>query len=390
MRRAIGLIAAFCFSSAALAADKKSPSKPSSPPPDVNAALPLPPLPGAIEPLALPLELPELKGSKLCVFKFVQRDATLKKSGLLPTTLAPETALANIEQSFLNVARLSPLLRDATLLPTESKCAVDDDSCLALLGSFSACENVLAGSATKVDNGYATSIRFVNVKKGQTVANASPDQVIQTKDPQQVAAWVEKQACKALQVNCMGEARVDLDLPTMQLFIDDKPFARTIAQPETLKLPVGPHTLVAAIGPRRSREVVLPIRLAKPKEVSFYVRQNARGEIDLRGRGEVLDMAGHPMVQESAHYEAASHWQRPTGLAIAGVGALVAGVGVYQGLHSKSLVNQASSNYRANGTYLPSDISTLDSAHSAASLGNVLTIAGAVAVAAGLVLSFAF
>ncbi len=389
MRRAFGLIAACCVSFGALAAEKKSISKPApAPPADINAALPLPPLPIALAPL--PLELPELKGSKLCVFKFVQRDATLKKSGLMPTTLAPETALANIEQSFLNVAKLSPLLRDATLLPTESKCAVDDDSCLALLGSFSACENVLAGSATKVDNGYATSIRFVNVKKGHTVANASPDQVIQTKDPQQVASWIEKQACKALQVNCVGEAQVDLDLPTMQLLVDDKPFPRTIAQPETLKLPVGPHTLVAAIGPRRSHEVVLPVRLAKSREVAFYVRQNAKGEIDLRPRGEVLDMKGHPMVQDSAHYEAASHWQRPTGLAIAGVGAVVAGIGLYQGFHSKTLVNQAQSNYRNNGTYLPADISTLDSAHSAASLGNILTIAGAVAVASGLVLSFAF
>lgn len=390
MRHSFGLIAACCFSFGALAADKKPASKPAAQPPaDLNVMLPLPPLLGSPD-LELPLELPELKGSKLCIFKFVQRDATLKKSGLLPTTLAPETALANIEQSFLTVAKLSPILRDATLLPTESKCAVDDDSCLALLGSFSACENVLAGSATKVDNGYATSIRFVNVKKGHTVANASPDQVIQTKDPQQVASWVEKQACHALAVNCMGDAKIDLDLPSMQLLVDDRQFTRTIAQPETLKLPVGPHTLVAAIGPRRSREVILPVRLAKSKEVAFYVRQNAKGEIDLRARGEVLDMSGHPMVQPSAHYEAASHWQRPTGLALAGVGALVAGIGVYQGLHSKSLVNQASTNYRTNGTYLPSDISTLDSAHSAASLGNILTIAGAVAIASGLVLSFAF
>lgn len=387
MRRAIGLIAASCISFGALAADKKP--KPATPGPDIETALPLSlPLPGGPEPL--PLNLPELKGSKLCVFKFVQNDTTLKKSGLMATSLAPETALANIEQSFLNVARMSPLLRDATLLPTGSNCKVDDDSCLALLGSLSACENVLAGSATKVDNGYATSIRFVNVKKGSTVANASPDQVIQTKDPQQVASWIEKQACHALQVACIGEAQIDLDLPAMQLYIDDRPFTRTINRTENIKLPVGPHSLVAAIGPRRSREVILPVRLAKSKDIAYYVRQNAKGEVDLRARGEVLNMSGQPMVQDSAHYEAPSHWQRPTGLAIAGVGAVVAGVGLYQGFHSKSLVNQASANYRTNGAYLPSDVSTLDSAHSAASLGNILTIAGAVAVASGLVLSFAF
>ena len=383
MRRPIGLIAACCFSLGALAADQKPA------PHDVSAAPPATLLPGAVE--SLPVALPELKGSRLCIFKFEQRDATLKKSGLLPTPLAPETALANIEQSFLTVARLSPLLRDATLLPTESKCAVDDDSCLARLGALSACENVLAGSATKVDNGYATSIRFVNVQKGHTVANASPDQVIQTRDAQQVASWIEKQACKALQVNCTGEAKVDLDLPVMQLLVDDKPFPRTIERPETLKLPVGPHSLVAAIGPRRSREVVLPVRLAKSRQVAFYVRQNTKGEVDLRARGEVLDMSGQPLVQDSAHYEAPSRWQRPAGLALAGVGAVVAAAGIYEGLHSRTLVNRAQSSYANNeGIYLPSDIATLQSAHSAASLGNILTLAGAAAIASGLVLSFAF
>jgi hypothetical protein len=66
------------------------------------------------------------------------------------------------------------------------------------------------------------------------------------------------------------------------------------------------------------------------------------------------------------------------------------GVGIYEGLHSKSLVNQAQSNYATNGTYLAADASTLNSAHSAATLGNVLTIAGAVLVAAGATLYFAF
>ena len=394
--RVLALVAAL-LPFAAGAADQKGSKPPAAPVPGSTPpvapnpdppllALPVDPLSGDFPPLVLP----GLKGSKLCIFKFVQRDASLKKSGLMATSLSPETALVNVEQSFLAVAKLSPILRDATLLPSTTNCAVDDDSCLALMGSMSACENVLAGSATKVDNGYATSIRFVNVKKGQTVANASPDQVIQTKDPAQVASWVEAQACRALQVGCSGQARVDMDLPTMQLYVDDKPLPRTGTPIETLKLPVGPHSVVATIGPRRSKEVILPVRLSAANDIALFVRQNAKGEVEAHPRGELLDRNGHATVLPSAKYDPPGRWEKPTGLVVAGVGVLMAAAGVYEGLHSKSLINGAQNNYQTNKTYLPSDLSTLNSAHSAASLGNVLVIGGAIAAAAGLTLAFAF
>jgi len=54
-------------------------------------------------------------------------------------------------------------------------------------------------------------------------------------------------------------------------------------------------------------------------------------------------------------------------------------------------VDQAQKNYAANGnTYLASDVASLNSAHSAATLGNVLTLAGAALIASGAVLAFAF
>ena len=84
-------------------------------------------------------------------------------------------------------------------------------------------------------------------------------------------------------------------------------------------------------------------------------------------------------------------WTRPVGYTVAGVGVAAVGIGVFEGLHAKSLRDQAQANYAANGnTYLASDVSTLNSAHSAATIGNVLTIAGAALVVAGAVLVFAF
>jgi hypothetical protein len=84
-------------------------------------------------------------------------------------------------------------------------------------------------------------------------------------------------------------------------------------------------------------------------------------------------------------------WKKPVGLTVAGAGVVAIAVGLFQGLHSKSLVDQAAKNYAANGsTYLPSDVSNLQSAHSAATLGNVLLIGGVVLAATGAVLTFAF
>jgi hypothetical protein len=83
-------------------------------------------------------------------------------------------------------------------------------------------------------------------------------------------------------------------------------------------------------------------------------------------------------------------WTRPVGYTLAGAGILALGIGIYQGQHGKSLISQAESNYRANGAYLPSDVSNLNSARSAATIANVLLVSGALLVASGAVLTFAF
>jgi len=65
-------------------------------------------------------------------------------------------------------------------------------------------------------------------------------------------------------------------------------------------------------------------------------------------------------------------------------------VGIIEGQHSKSLINDAESNYRTNGVYLSSDVANLNSAKTAANIGNVLLVSGVALLAAGGVLAFAF
>ena len=72
-------------------------------------------------------------------------------------------------------------------------------------------------------------------------------------------------------------------------------------------------------------------------------------------------------------------------------GAVALGVASYEGLHSKSFVNDANASFNANqGAYRPQDLATIDSAKSASSLANVLFIAGGVLAATGLTMVFAF
>jgi hypothetical protein len=84
-------------------------------------------------------------------------------------------------------------------------------------------------------------------------------------------------------------------------------------------------------------------------------------------------------------------WTRPVGLAALGVGVAAAAAGGYFGLKSHSDLNQAESNFRANGgAYRPADLQTLSSGNSSATRANALFAASAVLAAAGAVLTLAF
>jgi len=69
---------------------------------------------------------------------------------------------------------------------------------------------------------------------------------------------------------------------------------------------------------------------------------------------------------------------------------VVGSVGVYEGLHGRSLIHNANASYDQRGAYLPGDLSNIQSGKSAASAGNVLLIAGGALAAAGLTLYFTF
>ena len=76
------------------------------------------------------------------------------------------------------------------------------------------------------------------------------------------------------------------------------------------------------------------------------------------------------------------------GRATAGVGAVLMGAGVYAGLHSQSLANDVSQVSAQHGTWTAQDQSNYDSGKSSATAANVLYVTGAVALAAGGVLSW--
>jgi len=71
-------------------------------------------------------------------------------------------------------------------------------------------------------------------------------------------------------------------------------------------------------------------------------------------------------------------------------GVVAAGIATYEGLHSKSLTDDANGRFATNGAYTQRDLSTISSAHSAATAANLLFIVGGVLAASGLVLTFAF
>ncbi len=76
------------------------------------------------------------------------------------------------------------------------------------------------------------------------------------------------------------------------------------------------------------------------------------------------------------------------GIATAGVGAVLLGIGVYSGLHAQSLSDQVSQVATQHGTWTTQDQSNYDSGKSSATVANVMYVTGAVALAAGGVLTW--
>jgi hypothetical protein len=138
-----------------------------------------------------------------------------------------DPAFDEIEKVLRSIAEASPSVAASIFMPRPPKgCELEDDSCFAALGSFQQLDRVLLGSLTKAENGMAVRMRIIDVAAGKRVAQA--EQIVASTNKVEIRAWAESLACKLLVPNgCTGTATVDLDLPEMQLLVDQRPIART-------------------------------------------------------------------------------------------------------------------------------------------------------------------
>ena len=371
------------------AAAPPAPSQTQTIPPPVVAPTPVAPTQKpapqrADDVLALPTPGPEmpaldlslLKDTSLCIFPFVKESSSGSSD---------KQYLDAIQKTFFDVAKDSPLLKDAVLLgDSTARCDARDAACFSSVGRMARCQNVLVGSSAAKGNGYVLSVRIFEVGKQRVMPNSQVEQVLETDRQSDVQAWAEGQACRALQVKCAGRISVDADRRDMNIYIDNRLAPRSFKNPEVIAVEPGVHGVRVAVGQRTSLEKKIAVRRGGFSE-TIYARQTEKGGLPMWLSSELRGQRPDASVDVKE-----GKWTRPVGYTLAAAGLIALGVGVYQGQHSKNLISDAESNFRTNGAYLPSDVSNLNSAHSAATLGNVLLISGALLAASGAVLAFAF
>src|SRR6267378_2639391 len=348
----------------------------STPPPAAQAnADDVLPLPG-VGPELPALDLSLLKDTSLCIFPFVKESSA---------GAADKQYLDAIQKTFFDVAKDSPLLKDAVLLgESTSKCEARDAACFSSVGRMARCQNVLVGSSAAKGNGYVLSVRIFEVGKQRVLPGSEVEQVLETDRQADVQAWAEGQACRALQVKCVGRISVDADRRDMTIYVDNRLAPRTFKTPEVIAVEPGVHGVRVAVGQRTSLEKKVPVRRGGFSE-TIYARQTEKGGLPLTLASDLRGARPAPSVDVKE-----GGWAKPVGYSIAAAGLVAAGIAVYEGTHAKSLINSSNDRYVANGAYLPADVSNLNSASSAATIGNILLISGAVLLASGSVLTFAF
>src|SRR5229473_269958 len=329
----------------ALGAEKKK----AAPPPEV----PLPP----VELLPLPPVPPEQKPAP-----------PAKAPDALPPLARPvrigvgvagdldPAAAARLAASLRSIAALAPLAREPVALAAD-RC--EADACLSTLGAAQQVDQVLFARVS----GGVLAVRALDLSGAKPPGEARQSAPA---DPAELRAAAEALACRLLvPAGCTGEAQIDAAGSSIE--VDGRPGA------PRLILPVGVHALVVRSGDslvRRSLPVVheKPVALVTPEEVA----QRAVASAELT--------TAPPR-----------RWTRTAGYVAAGAGIVAAGIAVAEGVHSRSMLDQAESGYRANGNvYRPADLSNLQSGNSAARAANVLFAAGGVLIASGLLLAFAF
>jgi hypothetical protein len=353
-------------------------------PQPIDKALPLPaaPMPGGDIPLALPapslppLDLSLLKDTSLCVFPF------LKESQGGSTD---KQYLESVQKTFFDVAKQSPLIKDAVLLGQSALCDAHDARCFADAGKMAHCQNVLVGSSAAKGNGFVLSVRIFEVNKARVMPGSEVEQVLETDRPNDVQAWAEGQACRALQVKCVGRLQVDADLHEMNIYVDNRLAPRSFKTPELIGVEPGVHAVRIAVGQRTSLEKKVTVRRNGVSEI-VYARQTDKGGLPITLASEL-----HGARPEASVEFSEGGWKKPVGYTVAGVGVIAAGIGAFELMHGRSQVSNADTAATARGgVYTTSELSTLSSAHSAQRTGAVLLAGGAVLLVTGAVLAFAF
>ena len=351
MTRFLAVAAPALIALAASAAERKKP-----PPPEV----PLPP----VDQLPLPTIPPEPNAPAQ---KRSEAPARPVRIGVGVAGDLDSAAAARLAVSLRSIAALVPLAREPVALPAE-RC--DTDACVSALAAAQELDRAVFA---RVARGVLT-VRVLDVTFAKPPAEAAHPAPA---DGAELRAAAEALACGLLvPIDCTGEAQIDPAGAAAE--IDGKPAAMRST------LPVGVHTLVVRSGDSIVRRP-LPVVVEKP--VAMALRRE-QGKVVLLTPDE---MAQRAVVSAEVPAPTRSRWTRTAGYVAAGAGIVAAGVAIAEGLHSRSLINDAESGYRANGNvYRPRDLGNLESGNSAAHTANLLFAASGVLLASGLVLAFAF
>ena len=339
----------------ALGAEKKKPAPPEVPLPPVEQ-LPLPVLPQepkTAPPAKAPDALPPL--------------ARPVRIGVGVAGDLEPLAAGRLAASLRAIAALAPLARDTVALAAE-RC--EADACLVTLGAAQQVDEVLFARVS----GGALAVRVLDLSGAKPADEA---RVVAPPESADLRAAAEALACKLLvPAGCTGEAQIDAAGADIQ--IDGKP------SPPRPTLPVGVHALAVRSGDSLVRRS-LPIVHEKP--VALALRRS-EGQLALLTPEEVAQRA---VVSAEVPAAPRRRWTRTAGYVAAGAGIVAAGIAVAEGVHSRSLLNQAESAYRANGNvYRPGDVANLEAGNSAARAANILFATGGALLASGLLLAFAF
>ncbi len=347
-----------------------------APPPSLPSVVDLPPpLPAVPTDELLPLDLPalpdvDIAGKKLCVWPFKNEFTSAEAQSL------------DVQSIFLDVAKESKSLSDAVLfLDPVQACELDDTACFIKLGNALQCGTMLVGSSTKA-NGLVLHTRWISAEKNEVVSKS--DSVVESDNVDHIQAWAEGQACSALKVDCKSTLVVDADRKDMALVLDKHTLKRSDGTQLKVSVKPGLHSFRVLIDERTSLERRVPLR--RNKTTTVFARQTCEGGLYVYERHQLQG----GVARQSCEYSTGLKPTKVAAIVTAGVGVLALGIGAYEGLHGKSLQNQANDGYKSRGAYSQADVGNLNSASSAMKTGNVLMAVGAGLIVAAAVLTFAF